>query len=116
MRDDKKASQTLGENEGTAVDEPAKRPAPAGPKKPIEEWATAKKMLPQFFEPAARVMPTAFLNLPSVGVSMAAIPAPKYNTEHAKYVAAKQLRNWPIGFEVTEAEFDQAVDEAMKVQ
>lgn len=102
-----------GTEEVTAV---VPAPAVAGPKKAVEEWATAKKMLPQFSVPPDRVIPPELMRHPAVGVSMKAIASPRYNPEHAKYVAARAIRNWPIGFEVTEAEFDKAVEDGMTAQ
>ncbi len=69
--------------------------------KTIEEWGTAKGSLPATFpmqklagQPAKRARP---------------------NPEHWKFAAAKALRKWPEGKEVTEEEFDKAVAEAAGV-
>lgn len=65
-----------------------------------EHWARAKGMLPQFIE--GKKMPTA----------RAGAPAPLvHNPKHALFHAAKHGKKWPIGMELTEAEFDAAVAE-----
>jgi hypothetical protein len=70
----------------------------AAPKRTVEQWATDKGMLPQFRE--GKKPPTA----------PRAAPAPLVvNPDFAAYAAAKASLRWPIGMELTEAEFDQAV-------
>lgn len=54
----------------------------------VEEWATEKGMLP-------------LMN------------GTRENPEAFRFLAAKGLRNWPVGKEVAEAEFDAAVTEAV---
>lgn len=38
----------------------------------------------------------------------------RLNLKHPPYAAARAFRAWPIGFEVTEADFDAAVAEAAR--
>ena len=77
-------------------------------KKTVEAWAQDKGMLPQFIEqppvPAGR-MPD--------GTPRVAIRPPLSNEAYVKFAAAKAYAGWPIGKEVTEKEFDEAVDRAM---
>jgi hypothetical protein len=76
------------------VPAPVAAAAPAG-KKTVEHWARAKGMLPEFSEGA---------KLPS------GRPAPAvHNPKFAPFHAARVSLRWPIGMELTEAEFDQAV-------
>lgn len=72
-------------------------------KKTIEEWATAKGLLPAFF-PVKR---PGIGNRDSEGV--------KANPKHVLFTMAKAHRQWPEGREVTEEEFDAAVKEAGEV-
>jgi hypothetical protein len=68
----------------------------SGEKLPAEEWATRKGMLPEFIERPTRV-----------GKYVAA--GRKVNPKHHLFRAAKMRAKWPIGKEVTEAEFDETV-------
>ncbi len=81
------------------IDEaPVPAPAPAGgPVKTVEDWATAKGMLPEFTE--GRKNP----RFPKA-------PAPQiHNPKFAPFHASRAANRWPIGMEMTEAEFDQAI-------
>ena len=73
-------------------------PAPAALKRTVEQWATAKGMLPQFVD--GKKPPTA--------PAKAAAPL-VVNPAFAAYAAAKASLHWPIGMELTEAEFDKAI-------
>jgi hypothetical protein len=108
-------SQDKQKAQDSSTEKPAPKEAKPAEKRSVEDWATSKKMLPQFIEPAPRKIDPRLMGLPAVGVSMGAIPAPRHNPEHVKYVAARALRGWPLGKEVTEAEFDEAVNEAMNL-
>jgi hypothetical protein len=77
------------------VDDAAEPTAPAPERRTAEEWAALKGHTPQFIDvtfPGARAQPQQ-LN-------------PKWWT----YAAAKTA--WPIGQELTEAEFDAAIEAA----
>lgn len=74
-------------------------------KKTIEQWATEKGMLPEKFvsppaKPGAKKLPAP----------------PRPNPKFGLYKQAKQHRGWPEGQEVTEEEFDAAVEEAGAVE
>lgn len=73
-------------------------PAPPAIKLAAETWAERKGMLPQLVNVPARAG-----HLPV---------APRHNPEFWRFAAARALSNWPIGAEVTEAEFDAAVETA----
>ena len=71
-------------------------PAPAAEIKTAEEWALAKGFLPEFTAPSG----------PSFAPPGAAVPM-QPNPRFWRFSAAKA--GWPIGKELTEAEFDAAV-------
>ncbi len=73
-----------------------------GEKKTIEEWATAKGYLPE--------------KLPVPGrVGKLSVVTERPNPQFVHYAMAKAHRGWPVGAEVTEEEFDKAVEEAGNV-
>jgi len=74
----------------------------SGPIKTIEEWATAKGMLPALITTPARM-------------GSRQVQMPRQNPKLVLYTQAKAHRLWPEGKEVTEAEFDAAVMEAGQV-
>lgn len=81
-------------------DPPATSPAPPPPPAPIrtaEQWAEAKGMYPEFI-PLAQ--PFARADAP---------PMMQHNPESWRYAATRAGSGWPIGKELTEAEFDAAV-------
>ena len=89
------------EADAEAVTETATAPAPPAPSAPkltVEAWAEAKGMLPEHF-----VVPAAAGRLPV---------APRYNPRFWMFSGARAVSKWPIGAEVTEAEFDAAVEAA----
>lgn len=68
-------------------------------KKTVEEWATAAGMLPEL--------------QPATGkAGQFKIATKRANPKAGLFKNAKTLRRWPEGFEVTQAEFDEAVEEA----
>lgn len=75
--------------------------APA--KMAAESWAEKKQMLPQFIERAAFVG-----RLQSNSKAL--------NPNYALFAMAKAHGGWPIGKELTEQEFDDAVAAAQSVQ
>jgi hypothetical protein len=79
------------------VRDPAAAASVAG-KKTVEHWAKTKGLLPEFTEgkrpPNARPKAAAPL---------------VHNPKFAHFHAAKHAHGWPIGMELSEAEFDQAV-------
>jgi len=72
--------------------------AAPGPKRTVEHWAQAKGMLPEFTEGAQR--PGAPPKAPKPRI---------HNPKFAHFHAARHALRWPIGMELTEAEFDKAV-------
>ena len=67
--------------------------------KTIEEWATAKGMLPENITTPARL-------------GSRQIKVPRQNPKFVLYKMAKAHRNWPEGKEVSEEDFDAAVAES----
>jgi hypothetical protein len=99
MPTDKKTEQPIpGDAIPTPVAAPAPAPAPVGPKKTAEEWAKAKGMFHEFTEgkrgPKARPKSKA----PQV-----------HNPKFVHFHRARHSNGWPIGMELTEAEFEQAI-------
>jgi len=80
---------------------PAPAPAAAAVKLTVEEWARAKGMLPEFHEREDPRNPKR--------LRPKAKPLLVHNKAHAPYAAAKVSLQWPIGKELTEAEFDKAI-------
>ena len=75
----------------------ARREAPRGERKPVEIWANLKGMLPEM--------------IPAPPAPKGMIPeAPRWNPKYSEFAAAKAGSRWPIGAELTEAEFDAAVE------
>lgn len=77
---------------------PTPDPAAKREKRTVEHWAREKGMLPEFSE--GKRSPNA----------PAKAPAPLvHNPKFAPYHAARASLRWPIGMELTEAEFDKAI-------
>jgi hypothetical protein len=95
----------------SVTDEP---PAVATVVKTVEDWASAKGMLPAMTGGTVIRIPGALRNHPAVGVQLgmegAVPPAP--NPEFVKFAAAKAMFKWPEGRTLTEQEFDDAVHAA----
>jgi hypothetical protein len=70
--------------------------------KTIETWAEAKGYLPEWQTIPARLGPHRTTTR-------------KQNPKFVRFAMAKAHRRWPEGFEVTEEEFDLAVQEAAGV-
>lgn len=70
-------------------------PASGAPKLTVEIWAERKGFLPQF---RGTTGPTSVVS--------------SHNPEFWRFAAARAVSQWPIGAEVTEAEFDDAVFKA----
>ena len=89
------------DDQTTKNDKPSAPPLtiPTG-KKTVEEWARAKGMLPEFFEREDPRRPKK--HFPK------AKPMLVHNKNHAPYRAARDVNHWPIGMELTEADFDKA--------
>lgn len=85
-------------------DEHESEPADAGPKKTVEEWATAKGLLPAT-TPKKRPGP---VRAGAAGI-LAAGNGVVDNPNHWKFAAAKAGEGWPVGFEMTEAAFDAVI-------
>ncbi len=71
---------------------------PSSEKRAVEHWAKLKGMLPQFTDgkKAANARPKAK-------------PPQIHNPRFAPFHAARSSLRWPIGMEMTEAEFDKAI-------
>lgn len=66
-------------------------------RKPVEVWAHEKGMLPEI--------------IPAPPAPKGHIPeAPRHNPKYSEFAAAKAGSRWPIGAELTESEFDAAVE------
>ncbi len=71
-------------------------------KRPVEAWAEKKGLAPQWLaQPPFQVNPD--------GVVRTVQPPPKLNPNWWKFAAARALRSWSIGAEVTEKDFDEAI-------
>ncbi len=68
-------------------------------KKSVEHWAEAKGMLPRILETPARLGGFAARGL-------------RMNPKFHLFAQARAHNAWPLGAEVTEAEFDAAVEAA----
>lgn len=73
-------------------------------RKTVEEWATEKGFLPQFYAGKNGAVT-------ATGTALAG-KAPKANKNFWKYRAAKAGQGWVEGFEATENEFDRAIAKA----
>lgn len=71
-------------------------------KKTIEEWATDRGLLPAMLPMRAQV-------------GRLAAQSERPNPRHHLFAMAKTHQGWPVGAEVTEEEFDQAVEEAQNL-
>jgi len=84
--------------------------------KPIEKWAEQKGLWPHVIQAAPQqVRGMADQQTGTMTVNLASITPPRLNPEYWKFAAAKALRNWPEGREVSEADFDAAVADAAGV-
>jgi hypothetical protein len=102
--------------EGEPVDEAPRPEAEAAKpaKKAVEDWATAKGMLPEVSQGGALGLPSAANVGGAVRVSLqhSSKVAPRHNPNSVAFKAARARYGWPIGYEMTEAEFDEAVAKA----
>jgi hypothetical protein len=87
-------------------------PAPAVVKT-VEEWATAKGLLPQRF-PGKKLQVTGTKGARTIALNLSAQAehGPRDNPKYVAYAAAKAMHRWPEGAELTEADFDAAVAKA----
>jgi hypothetical protein len=79
------------------------QPGETPPVKTVEEWAKAKDMLPEFKDGRR---PS---NAPPKSK-----PPRIHNPNYRLFAAAKHTHRWPIGMELTEAQFDDAVAQAQR--
>ena len=94
--------------EDIAAGEP--QPLPTGPRKAVEEWARARGLYPQTLDQPVMALPgVAPGQLGTVAVRMGGLRAPRHNPEYWRFAAAKAMHGWPIGAEVSEQEFDEAI-------
>lgn len=105
------------QTEDTAV-RGAAQEIPTGKKRTVEDWATEKGYLPQFSGGGTFAPPTPTPGATSVPVEgLGAIlrsqrPRPNAKYFESGFAAARGFFGWPIGFEITEADFDAACDRA----
>jgi hypothetical protein len=94
-----------------AVEDPPAAAAPAA-KRPIEAWARDKGMLPQIFGGATYALPggAPVDRMGGAAVALGQLAGPRGNPEFWRFAAAKAGSQWPENLEVTEAEFDAAVE------
>lgn len=88
--------------------EKAPKAAPAPAMKTIEEWAAAKGYLPQELPPLDPTRKAA-ATLTIGSAAVLGLPT-RHNPEFWKFAAAKAGNGWVNGFEITEADFDKAID------
>jgi hypothetical protein len=95
-----------------AIEEPT--PAASGPTKTVEQWATAKGYLPEFFMPPDRRVPAGVVagQAGTVPINLAGLTGPRHNPNYGYFSAARVVGHWPEGKEMTEAEFDAAMKAA----
>lgn len=79
---------------------PARAPKMSAEIKTAEEWAAAKGMTPEFTRP------------PAPPATPKKVMRPVHNPKFAHFQGARMLHSWPVGKELTEAEFDAAVKAA----
>jgi hypothetical protein len=81
----------------------------------VEEWATPKGMYPQFSEPGElrfkRPQDGGPMEFAGLGGALASVK-PRGNPKYPLFYAAQIKFRWPQGMELTESEFDAAVDSA----
>jgi len=96
----------------TVVEVPVDAPAPAADKKTIEVWAFAKGMLPQIFGGSTYALPggAPVDRMGGAAVALGGLAGPRANPEFWRFAAAKAGSQWPENLEITEAEFDAAVE------
>jgi hypothetical protein len=77
----------------------------------VEAWATEKKLLPAFFPPPAFRAPKGAAGPGGFArVVMSGLSGPVPNRHAWKFAVARIGELWPEGKEMTEAEFDAAVE------
>jgi hypothetical protein len=98
------------EHEQNEVETPA--PVALTPKRTVEAWATVKGMLPQILGGTTYTLPGGgpLDKMGSAAVAMGALAGPRGNPQFWRFAAARAGSQWPEGLEITEAEFDAAVE------
>jgi hypothetical protein len=87
--------------------------ASSGDVKTVEKWAEAKGLWPQTFAAPTYGLPGGGSQAGgSVAVDMGRVTGPRVNPEYWRFAAAKASCGWPEGKELTEAEFDAAIQAA----
>lgn len=71
----------------------------------VEQWAEVRGWLPAFFQPPKP-------KRPAYAGGRINVAAPRPNPEYGRFAGARAYWNWPIGREMTEADFEAAVIEA----
>lgn len=105
--------QTEDDTEAMEVTiEAAPAPAPPAEKKPIEFWATAKGYLPQIFNGSTYALPggAPVDRMGGSAVALGQLAGPRANPEFWRFAAAKAGSKWPENLEITEADFEAAVE------
>jgi hypothetical protein len=98
-----------------AVAEPAEVPAPPAVTKTVEAWGLAKGLLPQITGGGSLRINNPSGRAKVVAVNLADLPVRFINPRFHLFAAAKAMNQWPVGKELTEAEFDAAVARAGSV-
>jgi hypothetical protein len=85
--------------------------AASGEKLPVEKWAERKGLWPQFGPAPTYPVPAAAAAAGGpVAVNLAGLVGPRPNPDYWKFAAAKVHERWPEGKELTEEEFDRAIE------
>ena len=103
MNDESNARQAVPEDEA---------PAPQVARvETVEKWAEEKKLLPQFFPPPNFRAPKGAAGPGGVArIAMSGLTGPVPNRNFWKFAAARAGERWPEGKELTEREFDAAIE------
>lgn len=78
----------------------------------VEAWAESKGLYPHFTGGTALQVQAQGAGGHAVAVPMSGLVGPVANPEFWRFAAAKALYGWPIGQEITEAQFDAAITAA----
>ena len=109
--EDEQEVESITIEQGHPVDA-APAPSPSAPKRPIEAWARDKGMLPQILDGSTYALPAGAHvdRLGGAPVAIGALAGPRGNPDFWRFAAAKAGSQWPENLEITEAEFDAAVE------
>lgn len=99
----------MASSDETPVERPKKLADTSAKRRPVEEIALERGLLPMWIESEP-------VSVNQLGVVRKIQPPPKFNDKHWKFAAAKALRNWPVGAELTDEDFDKAIHEAVNTR